>query len=909
MSDTDTYRVDYFGAHTASIKTLSAEVLSHFGPTGLLEAYELNHPYTKSSLFDWHEQVHGICKTVICNTHYSTKQSSLVRHERVLGSNVTHYATAHHNLDIQAVQATLSSRSTLSWKVPYQMSITSTVYQRCFAQVSKRGQYLRHRLERASLSYDHYRQQMTHCRLSADSAKIHARRYHFQSDTKPNASGLAVLEKRAPEQKEATRSLHLLCGPTQNPDLGQGYFYHGFYQLFVNGVLQVSKALSGPVIYLPASVEASDKIDLLVSLKPAKPHDLANGLPLHQFDLTHSVSFPAIVCNLRVDRVSSRLYCKSSILPYAKFLKQFSPSFDAKHYRQYLSALLDYFADQSQIKDPYVREDLWHVEKAYFETSGRSLTLFIHGFNIEYGHFGPIKVAHEKAGELSFAFDGPNWADRWRSDDQLNGTGVFNWINHIEHNLYLAAGKPKDYPRLVNIAWQGNPLSPLDYMTTELVAQLTAIKLAELIRHIRKTHPKLKINILSHSEGAAVAIYTMELIARTAQSIDTLVLWEAAVPNTVLSMNSAVNTPTLSQRWGTTMASQGASCITVLASRYDAILGPFDTYPNESQLMQAKLKQPDGGKQEGILAFVMQCVGDLPLVNKPESIYHLAQLFGLSFDKLLFHSSARSRLLDALDPLKGEFTRAKEDLALFFGVLLSLIFDQLSAYLKQRDVHQAFAKRLHLTPSSNHDTFFDDVLAHLLEDNSFISPKTDLKLARLIDRGLSKLGLITLAKKAAHWLLIDSLYNEGSLPDFRPKTKVQSIEQAIDNQKNKWVFGQMFPSLRCCALAEINLKEAPGHIDLAWIDDAASQMSTLILTILNTKDLDVPPALGVAGPVMDESAQAMIDSGKLTVIHQDNSCQRPAAILASHSGMKYPTPEYLKSIYGDVICKKLGYFS
>lgn len=968
----DSYQLIVTGLSCQSILVPNASSsLAHLGTKAQLrsEAARVN----LKTQYNWFCEVSGSCSTKwrLHAKHFNCHRVAQEICSQIQRPVRSIYHTQYHTEQFDSPIVKVHADGLIQEAVPYLARIRAPKITEHVSTLQKRLRCEQRELD--VLSYQHQTSQkiVKHESISATHIYVNSEKIHLMEQGASLIEPISITSPLSSNKHQQTVAIQLTCGFSGHYAVDQGVFYHGYYQFLCHEELVSSGKLCGPLLDLKIPAEKIQSCRLFVYLLPSQPYEVQQK-PYHPkqvFNNQYStkltldmvpnkvidvyVHHPAVVCNLRLDRLSNPMYQKSEMAGYFSFLSQFNPGFDSEYYAAYMRSLLAYFRDESCVPDAYQRAHLRAGELAYFEANGESVTIFLHGYDINYGHFGSALAAevgdnNNTTTSLSAFGLETAWRDRaslkrrygnvlgnidLAAVDDLNGSGVFNWFVQMEHNLNLAAGwlpsqscsLAKPFKRLLNIAWQGNPRSPLDYLCTELTAQLTAVSIVKLVKGIREKHPSMKINILAHSEGCAVAVYAMELLGRGSSYFNEVILWEAAVPNTVLSSAPAVNRPTLTKRWGTTHAANAAKSLTILASRFDAILGPFDVYHDQYKIMSRKLKAPDGGRQEGLLAFVMQCLGDLPIVNKPESVYHLAQLFGLSLDKLLLHKSAREILYQrfcsnvqvadlplSLDLLVNQFQSSAQygsifsKLSLFFGVMLSLVFNYLAQYLNQDGVHQRFSQVQMNHDLDASDQFFEELFQHFLKDTTPLSNDKRSKLAKLVALGLEKSGLELLAKKAAHWLVIDGLYNGASLPDYVPNP-IQDLKIAVERERNHWVFGDGFAALKRIVTENLALESLDSSVDLSWIDTAADQMSAIVLVVLTTKDLDVVPALGVVGPEVDASVKQMMASGKLEVVHQDFSAGQQHATLASHSGMKYPSAEYLKQVYHDVICRKLDF--
>ncbi|MDY6944055.1 MAG: alpha/beta hydrolase, partial [Pseudomonadota bacterium] len=252
---------------------------------------------------------------------------------------------------------------------------------------------------------------------------------------------------------------------------------------------------------------------------------------------------------------------------------------------------------------------------AYFKENGNNATLFIHGFNVPLGEYNHRIVGvdvsrhkmpggHKSGGrryslatartsdqpatvyrELDLikarfpdAFRKTNvrLSDNLDPDKGLNGTGALGWFLNMEYNLNRAAGftgsEWDQYSRIIGVTWQGD-VNPLAYMQAELWGTAAG---RQLVPAIKQLHAEgIKINLIAHSLGNRVAMTALNLLGEQGHTdiIENAFLWQAAIPNTALSTDPALDTSFLGN-WHLPHAHQAARRVIVLHSEDDNILGP-----------------------------------------------------------------------------------------------------------------------------------------------------------------------------------------------------------------------------------------------------------------------------------------------------------------------------------------------
>ncbi|GJM07426.1 MAG: hypothetical protein DHS20C10_11600 [marine bacterium B5-7] len=237
-----------------------------------------------------------------------------------------------------------------------------------------------------------------------------------------------------------------------------------------------------------------------------------------------------------------------------------------------------------------------------------SITIFIHGYNIPLGEYS--KVIHDVDLEndravINFSdipstlyLDAYQLKERFKSlkkdkawepgFDTLNGAGAHQWLLSMEYHLNAAAGNTRtdynNYQRIIGFSWSGDVQSA-NYMQAVSQAKPAAKKLVQLIEQLREIGVK-HIHLIAHSLGNCVALQAMNQLGKQQRAaLDEVFLWQAAVPNDVLSFNNgrAKNDP-----WNLPYAINAAKHITVLYSKNDNILGPIPKN-KPSKTLQAKI--------------------------------------------------------------------------------------------------------------------------------------------------------------------------------------------------------------------------------------------------------------------------------------------------------------------------------
>ncbi|OOF69811.1 alpha/beta hydrolase [Rodentibacter caecimuris] len=213
--------------------------------------------------------------------------------------------------------------------------------------------------------------------------------------------------------------------------------------------------------------------------------------------------------------------------------------------------------------------------KHQIHLDGDVATLFIHGYNVPLGKAGHYPLYEDAVSTNTVSKDTarpPNinirrdelqhpWlhygrddllgmiqgkgkklnADTYkRYDKQFNGEEALSWFPHVEYYLNLAAsGKDKldkfddweKYSRIIGVTWSGSVKATLEFFRAELYANEAGRELAKVLKQLLDN--KIKVNILTHSLGARVALSALNILGDFDgdydEQIDNLIMWEPAV--------------------------------------------------------------------------------------------------------------------------------------------------------------------------------------------------------------------------------------------------------------------------------------------------------------------------------------------------------------------------------------------
>lgn len=297
------------------------------------------------------------------------------------------------------------------------------------------------------------------------------------------------------------------------------------------------------------------------------------------------------------------------------------------------NSVKSYFKEDSDSLASQLRSKFYDHEIEHFKHHGNNVTLFIHGYNVNYGYYGKNLVAPvpfeddlmadklsytlfrddeiiaKQTGVMNKKCSCYHNVKKAYSNEQklltLFGDGAHKWLTHMEYNLNKAAGFDgtdyTNYTRLVGIAWQGDGKQAYDYMATTVMPPFAAKKIYKLIQQLFISD--IKINIMAHSLGNDVLMNVLELCANAAIEIDHVFMWQPAIPDNSYAtqprwyfpMPSQQNpqrlNPKIPYTYNFVKANKAAKSITVLYSDHDNILGEMPAKKNNKGSVQAILHQ------------------------------------------------------------------------------------------------------------------------------------------------------------------------------------------------------------------------------------------------------------------------------------------------------------------------------
>ncbi len=555
---------------------------------------------------------------------------------------------------------------------------------------------------------------------------------------------------------------------------------------------------------------------------------------------------PPLICNFRQDVAQAQKQLSGADLTtYQILAPYFNPDADS------LAAAQD--------MTPLLSED----QLNFFVHQGNNVTLFIHGYNVGFGR-------------------------RAEPDDDLSASAAHQWFSQMEQNLNQAAGFDgwdyTKYTRLIGIAWQGDPISPVDFRADYAMTQFPSQRLLLLLQQL--SQHGLEINLMGHSCGNQVLLQVLELAAASGIQVNHSFLWEPAVAENALD---AVSTPLLAMEFQNAQgeytvlpapacfpnAAKASRQITVLYSQDDTILGSINAQPSQATWTA-----------EAIHDFYIGLFGSGPVAQAVKGIGH-AMVFSL--ESMINPVWALQRLEAKQaedDPSVGNIlheTKTDPGAGLFFAAPAEVMLlldrygmDHISRQLDLVSIYHLanlFVEPLgfFLAQTENIQHFY---LRWRQQYQTFILPKqgqnqptpfvSDLQIQQQV---------VSAALPEAYNLLSVGMYLMLYLKQGVTATLKEAIVLAIKE---------------CPAICDWKRSALP----LFKADDAlgqqAERLATLMLSVILTDGAKVPAAMGyrgVQGPYCSSPQQD--PSGK-------NLC-------VDHSAMLLPTPAFMQYVYKGVL--------
>lgn len=600
--------------------------------------------------------------------------------------------------------------------------------------------------------------------------------------------------------------------------------------------------------------------------------------------------------------------------------------------------------------------------------SGNNLTLFIHGYNVSLGSYGAVLWTNSKTAATSQQiyyreqnilqqFDAKH-DDLYLSeqqatilrdvqhieqqfgaaaiklqldDDQLNGEGAHNWWLHMEHNLNMAAGfngfdyhyqaANPAYTRILNIAWAGDPASPLDYIAVEPIAAKTAYALLPSIQ--RLFDAGIALNVIAHSAGNIVLIKLMALLGqlpRYHNCFAHVFMWEAAMPNNVLSPNADQSDNSLTGFWQTSKAYLSAQKIHILYSHHDNILGPipFKNDHTKDLRLVDKWYTPGDGPAMATTALSLDILDqELGVPNALQSCYHVAHLFQIPLTMMLFDTQARQDLYqhwrehycynrvckrslkDQVMVIQYRYPQAFNDLALFISLYAAILHDGILAFFANSKNDKRLINFLRqLSPLT---------AARLLQHTTHAMTATiDYRDRHKIYMKLSHyakqyLRFSYLKSLWCTWIHQEQYYITREISTVRDFLLAKSHEHILENalfymQHHTELDMELWQYL-FAKFKQPNATPVPLFKRGAIVAERGAEVAALLITILNMPGLIPRPALGYSGVDKNDIAlKSLLKSGRIKQYDQSN-------FLLHHSAMKVVTNDdaVFKKVYQDII--------
>ena len=580
------------------------------------------------------------------------------------------------------------------------------------------------------------------------------------------------------------------------------------------------------------------------------------------------------------------------------------------------------------------------------QTSGPTpnVMLFIHGYNVPMGEYGQQIYTHQVGGSTAcqvpyqsidipqtttdsstfYLSDQPAtiFRDPACYDKPLNGDGAHHWWLRMEYILNQAAGfegfsffyQPDQphYTRLLNIAWSGDPLSPLDYMAVEPMAKLTARALLPAIEQL--VEAGIEINVIAHSAGNIVLVQLMALLAEQSScKLNQVFLWQAAMPDTVLSPHPVKGDPGIAGSWQTQHAYQSAHHITVLFSRHDNILGPIPLMKGKkSPALNDKWRAGADGPSMASLALAVDVLDEtLGVPNALKSCYHVAQLFHMPFNVLMFDHKSRVQayqyLRDAVSDrstLMPSLSQQVEYIAIHYGETFETLsaFISLYAAIKHDGILVFLANRHDTAELAEYLVQLAPWQAALLLKNTRHAFMTAVAPndRQIVERELAQFAIEHAGLNYLHLLWRHLRLGDEHMQQWARAAEVLwahpycMLDQGVMLTVTHWYRAKRY------------LQRFSHRPSILMHQDAFTQrgceVAALVISVLNTSGLNLRPAMGYSGvDVDDPSMHILLQSGRIQQVDQTD-------ILFYHGAMRDvdTSSPVFKRVYQSVIMNAPG---
>ncbi|PHQ81193.1 MAG: hypothetical protein COB66_02910 [Coxiella sp. (in: Bacteria)] len=605
-----------------------------------------------------------------------------------------------------------------------------------------------------------------------------------------------------------------------------------------------------------------------------------------------------------------------------------------------------------------------------------NVTLFIHGYNVGWGEYGKQlytssqsastsqQVAYQPGNKTAFnpqsdiLYFSTEAATIYRNvthqykqfstaahalrlnDDRLNGEGAHNWWLHMEYNLNRAAGfngfdylfqknKPH-YTRILNVAWSGDPVSALDYMAIEPMADITARALLPALVQLHEQH--IQINIIAHSAGNIVLLKVMEVLGKEPRYhnlLNHVFMWQAAMPNNVLSPNAQHEDDSLTGFWRTPHAYLSARKIHVLYSQHDNILGPipFKVDGTKDKRLYDKWRTPGGGKGMALAALSLDIIDQkLGVPNALRSGYHVAHLFHVPFSALLYDAALRNALYekwvtkyahrldnahhcatlsDQVGVIQQEYHQTFQGLALFISLFSAIKHDGMLAFLANLKNDQRLAQFLVTLPAllaqqlMTHITHAARVTIDHQDWQRIYSGLSHYAQTHLSFSYLKSLWNVMMQGQG-HWL-------QHSISDIKKFLFSKMHDMLLPYPYQIFMKNTQLQYYVFCELIRYYQQHHVVHQESLSVRGAAlarrgSEVAAFMITVLNTPGAEPRPALGYSGiDASDVALNRLVEQGKIITVDQSD-------YLLHHSAMKvsdFKNPVF-RRVYQGVIMQADG---
>jgi len=431
--------------------------------------------------------------------------------------------------------------------------------------------------------------------------------------------------------------------------------------------LELLDKQAGALLYFMAKAGRSVPAQTQITLKSSDLHGVQQADGRQQLSIVLSLLPLPMNFNFRFGSQDS----------FVQLLKKAEITLAADDLRT-LEKYLVYYQQADCDEDQNRRVYFTDAELDYLKANGNNVTLFVHGYNVAYGHYDKTFLFEKNSPEQmaiqpliqkhnlqisgfsdydSTLYRNPGvkilqsyFNSELYSDEDVNGNAAHYWWLNMTYNLNRAPGSyaSNDYRRythVVGIAWQGDPLNPLDYMADVFLAKYPALLIISLMKQL--IDHGIEVNIIAHSLGCLLMMHVLQAFGADSVYQNKIVnafLWEAAVPDYVFSPDKP-SSLFAQKHYYFPEAYLGAKRINVFHSDQDNILGPmpYKNFKDFISLIRDKIVDPSAGMSFAVMALVIHYLDNQHLPKQVRSIYNVANILQCPFSEL--QASQKNRLI------------------------------------------------------------------------------------------------------------------------------------------------------------------------------------------------------------------------------------------------------------------------